>query len=83
MDDVRSRRGNPNLARDVDHRIDAELAPARTIVHRPTLRLERHQRREIEPVLVGNCPAAVARGNDYRPFSDKKRAACLPTEPNP
>ena len=55
MNYIGTRRRDPDIARNVYHRVPVELAPMRVIQNRATPVLKGDQRLDIEPVVVGDC----------------------------
>src|SRR6516164_4512315 len=68
MDYIRTGCGDPNLARNVDHRISPKLAPSRIFVQRSALGLEHGQHGQVETVLVDDRAARITGGDEHRSF---------------
>src|SRR6516225_6220998 len=77
MDYIRTRCGDPNLARNVDHRIGPKLAPSRIFVQRSALGLERGQHGQVETVFVDDRAARITGGDEHRPFLGEEARGML------
>jgi hypothetical protein len=80
---VRPRRRDPEVAGNVDYRVAAELAPARVVVQRSALALERDQRGDIEAVVVRQRSLRVAGPDQHRALLGEKPCHMLADRAEP